>query len=124
MNFPANLWKMRRKLPGLVLLLGALFVGAKLLSAQGQMASVSIHYKLPAGAASLEATVVSLKSDEPVATFSTRMVAGDVTQTTRLKPATYRVRATVLVGGEERRAERRIEVTKGADIYVDLRAPE
>jgi hypothetical protein len=120
---PAPGRSLRRKLAGLVLLLGGVMVGGYLLRSQGSLAKIVVDYHLgaPPRARRLEAVVRPQAGGEIVARFETELIASDVRQRTRLKTGTYQVEI-VLVGedGARHALARTIEARPDATVTIDL----
>jgi len=121
----AAVWKHRKRLAGLVLLLVVLAIGARFMSAP-TLVHVDIHYRLgdrPVEA--LDAIVRRPGDREEVARFSTRLVGREVVQRPRLRPGFYEVEITLAFpDGRRRTVSRTIEARKGADITLDLAGVE
>lgn len=111
----------RRRIAGLVLLIGALFIGARLFQSSSSLASVTIAYQLPPGTQALEARIARAAGGAPVAEFQTKLVGDEVRQKTRLTPGAYDVNVTLTVAGAARTEKRRIDVTGDGTITIDLR---
>jgi hypothetical protein len=109
----------RRKLAGLVLLLGALWVGAYLMGAAEKVVPVEIHYVLgdPPVAPRLEAVFRQEGSTEPIARFATEMVSRDVVHRTRLPKGRHVVEITL---GDGPTVTRTIDAQRDAVIRLEL----
>ncbi len=113
-----------RRIASLVVLIGALLVGAQLFNAASHgPVPVEIHYLLgdPPVASGLDVVFSPAGGGPAVARFETRLVGPDVKQTTRL-PAGAQVMDITIVGpgGERHSIQRTIEASRGAVIRLDL----
>jgi hypothetical protein len=109
----------RRKLAGLVLLLGAIGLGSYLFGARAKVVPVEMHYLLgdPPAAQRLEAVFRREGEAEPVARFATEMVSPDVVHHTRLPSGRLQVEITLDGAAPFTRA---IEAKRDAVIRLEL----
>ena len=113
----------RKRLAGLVLLLGAIFVGGYLLRAGDRVVPVEVHYRLgdPAGVTRLEAVFTRPGDPEVVARFATEMIGPEVVQKTRLPKGELVVEIRLGDGGGLGPPLRRsLEARKDALIRLEL----
>ena len=110
---------MRRRLAGLVVLVGAIVVGGYLLRARDRVVPVEIHYVLgdPTGLSRLEAVYRERGDDEVVARFATEMLRSEVVQKTRLPRGELDVEIRL---GEGPPVRRTVEVSRDAVIRLEL----
>jgi hypothetical protein len=111
-----------RKIVSIVVLLGLVLVGGRLLGLYGAApVPVEIHYLLgdPPAAAGLEVTF--RRGDDVVARFETRLVGPDVAQKTRLPAGEDHLDITlVAANGARRTVQRTITAERDARIRLDL----
>ena len=115
---------MKKKLAGLVLLIGALLLGARLLRLNERLVKVEIAYELgdPPAADRLEAVIVPREGGSaPLAEYEAMDTRPVMTQKLSLPPGLYRVDVTLVAAGRTRRVTRDIDVGRGARIELDLR---
>ncbi|MBI4512299.1 MAG: hypothetical protein HY698_21885, partial [Deltaproteobacteria bacterium] len=67
---------LRRRIAGLIILFGVIYIGGRFLSSSARVVRVEIHFHLRnhAEVESLEAEIVPHGGDEPVARFATKLV--------------------------------------------------
>jgi hypothetical protein len=114
----------RRKAAGFVLLIGALFVGAKLMGASERLVPATIVYKLPAGATELESEARPVGKDLVVARFVAAHFedAHELRQPTHLPPGSLELTITLTRAAGATTLHRRVEVARDALVTVDLAA--
>lgn len=112
----------RKRLAGLVLLVGAILVGGKLITATQRLATVQVHYLVGPGVAALDASYRPRNGGPEVAHFATRLVSPDVAHRPRMPPGLYDVDVTLtFTTGTSAVARRSIEASDGVIVTVDLR---
>jgi len=111
-----------RKIVSIVVLVGLVLVGGRLLGLYGAgPVPVEIHYLLgdPPVAAELEVTF--RRGDDVVARFETKLVSADVAQKTRLPGGEDRLDITLVAkNGARRTVQRTITAERDARIRLDL----
>lgn len=113
-----------RRVAALALLIGAVFVGGRLLGVWGGgPVPVEIHYLLgdPPRVAALEVDLARTLHGEAVAHFETKLIAPDVKQSTRLPAGTISLDIT-LVTADGRRVtlQRTLEAERGVVVKFQL----
>ena len=113
----------RRKIASSLLLIGALFVGAKLLGASDKLVPATLVYRLPAGATRLDAEVGPPGGDAVLARFVVALVPAqaEAQQKTRLPPGTHEVRVSLATPAGEQLSTRTVEISRDAVVTLDLR---
>ena len=103
----------------MVLLVGVVVVGGYLVSSRDKVVPVEVHYVLgdPGGLARLEAIYYRPGDDEPVARFTTEMIAPEVVQKTRLPRGDLVVEIRL---GEAPPVRRSLEARRDAVIRLEL----
>jgi hypothetical protein len=113
-----------RKLAGLVLLVGAVLIGGKLLGAfQSGPVPIEIHYLLgdPPVAAALEVVAAREGGGPAVGRFETTLVGPDVKQATRLPGGRQTLDITLVsAAGGRHTVQRTLDVERGAVVRIDL----
>ena len=116
-------WRLRKRLAGFVLLVGALLVGAFLMKSQASLAHVEIRYRLgdPPRARRIEVLIVPQGGSEPVARFASELIRPEMVEKPRLKTGLYRL--DISLDGNDGVAHpvvRTIDARADAVISVDL----
>ena len=106
----------------MILLLGALFVGAKFFGASDKLVPATIVYRLPADATALEVEVRASGHDELLARFLAN-VRGEreERQKTHLPPGTHELAIVLTTASGGAHSEKRtVEIARDAVVTVDL----
>jgi hypothetical protein len=111
----------RRRVAGLVLLLGALVVGAQLFSASGRQVDVTLVVQVPADVTRVDATLRLEGDPEPLARLAGTPQGGQLRHAARLPPGSYQVEVSLEGEGPARVQTRRAQVVSDAVITLDCR---
>jgi hypothetical protein len=109
----------RRRLAGLVFLLGLVVVGSKLFGSWSEASvPVEIHYRL--GNPPI-ATAIEVEIGRGTARFDTTLVAPDIVQKTRLPAGPQKLEITlVFADGARHTVHRVIDARRDAVVWLDL----
>jgi hypothetical protein len=110
----------RRKIAGLIVVFGLLYIGARLLP----LGDVELRWRLgdPSRLQRFEVQVTRQGQDEPTLSLSTELLSPDIVQSKRLKPGSYRADVVLVPrSGPPRRVVRTLEIERGSELTIDLR---
>jgi hypothetical protein len=106
----------------MILLIGALFVGARFLGASDRLVPVTIVYRLPEGTTRLSSEARPAGQDTLLARFVVNELGAqrEARQTTHLPPGTIELSIVLTAAPGESTEHRTVEIRRDAIVTVDL----
>jgi hypothetical protein len=107
---------------GMILLIGALFVGARFLGASDKLVPATIVYRLPEGTVRIESEARPAGKDELLARFVANDLGArtEARQLTHLPPGTIDLSIILTAAPGESTQHRTVEISRDAVVTVDL----
>ena len=107
---------------GMILLIGALFVGARFLGASDRLVPATIVYRLPEGTTRLESEARASGKDVLLARFVANELGAqrEARQVTHLPPGTIDLTIVLTAAPGESAEHRTVEIVRDAVVTVDL----